>query len=128
MEPTTQKSVLIVDDEPAFRDLLSHIFSEHKVVVHTAENAEKALEIALAQKPTAIVTDLMMPGTSGIEFITKIRGIEAIAKTFIVVLTNSLRPNDVADALSEDVTIFLQKADVDPISIYKKINDHVHFD
>ena len=57
-------SLLIVDDDPTFLDVLSELFSgEH--LCHTAATAEEAVESLGAHDYDVIVTDVSMPGMSG---------------------------------------------------------------
>ena len=57
-------SLLIVDDDQTFLDVLSELFSaEH--LCHTAATAEEAVESLSAHDYDVIVTDVSMPGMSG---------------------------------------------------------------
>ena|SRR5947209_5979020 len=57
-------SLLIVDDDQTFLDVLSELFSgEH--LCHTASTAEEAIERLGARDYDVIVTDISMPGMSG---------------------------------------------------------------
>ena len=57
-------SLLIVDDDPTFLDVLSELFSgEHQC--HTASTAEEAVESMSSHDYDVIVTDVSMPGMSG---------------------------------------------------------------
>jgi DNA-binding NtrC family response regulator len=57
-------SLLIVDDDPTFLDVLSELFSgEH--LCHTAATAEEAVESMSSHDYDVIVTDVSMPGMSG---------------------------------------------------------------
>lgn len=66
--------ILIVDDEPGWRDLLSlELFSEDREVV-TASNAEEALKLLRQQSFDLIITDARMPGQlDGIDLIRTYR-------------------------------------------------------
>ena len=57
-------SLLMVDDDPTFLDVLSELFSgEHQC--HTAATAEEAVESMSSHDYDVIVTDVSMPGMSG---------------------------------------------------------------
>jgi putative nucleotidyltransferase with HDIG domain len=64
MIPTS--SVLIVDDEPAVRDLMSRWVSALGLQPHTAANAEEALASLSRQHCDLAVIDVMMPGRDGL--------------------------------------------------------------
>ncbi|RME31192.1 MAG: response regulator, partial [Candidatus Zixiibacteriota bacterium] len=52
------RSILVVDDELLIRDLLYDFFSGHGWQIAVAENGEKALEIAMQQRPEVILLDI----------------------------------------------------------------------
>lgn len=59
--------VLVVDDEPIIADSLSMILSRSGYEVMTAYDGRSALALARADPPTLLITDVMMPGMTGIE-------------------------------------------------------------
>ncbi|HEY6375818.1 MAG TPA: response regulator [Edaphobacter sp.] len=59
--------VLVVDDERIIADTLSMILSNSGFDVLTAYDGMKALELARAAPPALLITDVMMPGMTGIE-------------------------------------------------------------
>jgi CheY-like chemotaxis protein len=59
--------VLVVDDETAIADTLSQILAKSGYVAITAYDAEEALETALLMPPEMLITDVQLPGMSGIE-------------------------------------------------------------
>jgi two-component system sensor histidine kinase/response regulator len=69
--------VLLVDDDDDGRDVLSHVLSRlgHRVV--SVSNAYEALAVLAERVPDIILTDLRMPGMSGVELIRRIRNDEA---------------------------------------------------
>ena len=70
METKGFQSVVLVDDEKSFTDLIGTLLQEHlNVPVHTFTCAEDALGKIAALQPAIIVTDYYMPGMHGLEFI-----------------------------------------------------------
>ncbi|HSJ25710.1 MAG TPA: PAS domain-containing protein [Longimicrobiales bacterium] len=62
------ESVLVVEDEHAVRRLMTRTLRSRGYTVFEAENAETAARlIHLARTPSALVTDVVLPGTSGVE-------------------------------------------------------------
>lgn len=64
--------VLVVDDDEAIRDTLYELLSEH-YLCQTAETAEKALARLEVESYDVVLTDLSMPGLSGLELLGHIR-------------------------------------------------------
>ena len=59
--------VLVVDDERVIADTLSLILSKSGYNVLTAYDGKTALEIARSVPPALLITDVVMPGMTGIE-------------------------------------------------------------
>ena len=64
--------VLVVDDDDAIRDTLYELLSE-EYLCQTAETAEKALARLEADSYDVVLTDISMPGLSGLELLGHIR-------------------------------------------------------
>ena len=68
-------SILVVDDESAIADTMTEILSRNGYFAMTAYDAEEALETALVTPPELLITDVMLPGMSGIELAITMRRI-----------------------------------------------------
>jgi len=73
---TPALSVLVVDDEPAFREGLRQALKQEGFVVHLAADGEEALEVWRAQKPDLVLLDVMLPRMSGIDVCRRIRAVD----------------------------------------------------
>lgn len=67
--------VLVIDDEMGPRESLRMLLKP-SYTVHTADSVEKGLQLLTEKRPDAIVMDIRMPGTTGIEGLRKIRQID----------------------------------------------------
>ena len=63
--------ILVVDDDDGIRNLVKKYLNENNFLVTTANNAEDAEEKVKVIKFDMIVLDIMMPGESGLDFISK---------------------------------------------------------
>ena len=63
--------ILVVDDDDKIRKLVKEFLSTKNYLVTTANNAEDALEKVMEIKFDLIVLDVMMPGKSGLDFISE---------------------------------------------------------
>ncbi|SLN40752.1 Phosphate regulon transcriptional regulatory protein PhoB [Aquimixticola soesokkakensis] len=68
-----QPRVLLVEDEPAQREVLSYNLSAEGFGVTTAENGDEALMLVDEETPDIIVLDWMLPGVSGIEVCRRLK-------------------------------------------------------
>ena len=73
-----QSSILIVDDDDIFRELLASFFADAGFKVSTAVNGNEAFDLFLKEKPDVVITDVIMPIENGIDFAKKVlaRGIK----------------------------------------------------
>ncbi|SFF10240.1 two-component system, OmpR family, phosphate regulon response regulator PhoB [Sulfitobacter brevis] len=63
----TQPQVLLVEDEPAQREVLAYNLEAEGFAVRRAENGEEALLLVAEARPDLVILDWMMPLMSGIE-------------------------------------------------------------
>lgn len=79
--------VLLVDDERYMIEMLKEIIDWEFYgfsIVGTAENARDGMNLFYREQPDIIITDICMDQISGIEFITRIRLINASVKIMIL--------------------------------------------
>ncbi|HUH62066.1 MAG TPA: response regulator transcription factor [Terracidiphilus sp.] len=81
--------ILVIDDEPQITRVLRAALSAQGFDVRTANDPDEALKVFSEWPPDLVITDLMMPGLSGVEVT---RSIRARSSTPIVVL--SVRENE----------------------------------
>jgi DNA-binding response OmpR family regulator len=67
--------VLVVDDESAIADTLTEILSRSGYAAMAAYDGNDALESALLTPPELLITDVVLPGMSGIELAITVRRI-----------------------------------------------------
>jgi DNA-binding NtrC family response regulator len=72
MEPVPKSQVLIVDDDPSMRDVLVKGLTSESLAIEAAQNAQAALARIADGGIDAVVTDLRMPGLSGLDLCKQI--------------------------------------------------------
>src|SRR5689334_6562333 len=70
------ETVLVVDDVPDWRETCSDILGDEGYKVLTASSATEALKVLEENPVDLVVTDMTMPGMSGLELVAKIQGSE----------------------------------------------------
>jgi CheY-like chemotaxis protein len=95
-------NLLVVEDEPDARELISTIFRVHKAEVRGVASPEEAMNLLGEWTPDVLVSDIEMPGEDGYSLIRKIRASEANRGTRMpaVALTAHARVDDRMRALS----------------------------
>jgi len=87
-EPVTRAAIiLVVDDEPAMRELLVGVLERDGYVASEAANAEEARRRMLTNPPDLVLLDWMLPGQSGYDFSRELRRDERTRRLPIIMLT-----------------------------------------
>jgi two-component system response regulator PilR (NtrC family) len=76
--------ILIVDDDNTIRDALYDLFSEEHIC-HTVETADKALATLETDEYDVVLTDISMPGLSGLELVGHVR--QKYPNTPVIIIT-----------------------------------------
>ena len=79
--------VLVVDDEPANRTLLTEALEPAGFTVMTASGGRDAIKIAKRSKPDLVLLDLLMPDVNGFDVVEALRADDKTRDTPIMVLT-----------------------------------------
>jgi two-component system alkaline phosphatase synthesis response regulator PhoP len=77
--------ILVVDDEGAIRYSISKTLQRVGYQVHTASSGEEALEMLQRQEYDVVLTDIRMPGLSGVELLARIK--EQAPDSVVILLT-----------------------------------------
>jgi two-component system response regulator HydG len=100
-------TVLIVDDEPSNLASLEKIFLREGMRVLTADGAKAALEIARTHRVHVVLTDLMMPGTNGVELLRALKQVSP--DTEVVVMTAYGTVETAVQAMRDGAYDFVEK-------------------
>jgi PAS domain S-box-containing protein len=80
-------TVLVVDDDPAVREVLSRMLSKEGFRVVTAERGDDCLAKARALRPRAITLDVMLPGMDGWAVLSALKADPELADIPVIMLT-----------------------------------------
>lgn len=73
LQPVTQRTILVVDDEETLREMLGYNLRREGYRVLTAADGSEALRLAFDERPDLIVLDIMLPGMSGFDVCRAVR-------------------------------------------------------
>lgn len=104
------KTVLLIDDDEAFRSLVTELLASHGWNVLQAEDGEDGLKQALQHKPAVVLCDLLMPRCNGFQFCRALNARRSeLPGTKIVVTSGSGYAVDRINALESGADEFLTK-------------------
>ncbi len=66
-------AILVVEDTPDILDVVCLLLEQEGYAVYRAECCDSAFDVLVNQQVHLIITDLMLPGMTGLEFIHKVR-------------------------------------------------------
>jgi DNA-binding response OmpR family regulator len=81
------RTILIVDDDRSVADTFARMLKLEGFAVETAMSAEVGLALADAVKPDAIILDMRMPITNGLQFLRLIRAKPQLAAIPVAIVT-----------------------------------------
>jgi CheY-like chemotaxis protein len=76
--------VLVVDDNPTNLKLIAYLLQAKGYDVHTAQDAESAIEAVRKQRPRLILMDLQLPGMDGLE-LTRLLKADSETRDIVVI-------------------------------------------
>ena len=106
MSDASRQRILVVEDDPAVRNLVTTALDLHGYDVERAETGELAVMEAASRNPDLIMLDLGLPDIDGVEVISKIRGWSAVP---IIVISARTEASDKIGALDAGADDYLTK-------------------
>ena len=106
---TPQGSVLVVDDNPENRDMLSRRLARRGYTVAVAEDGQQALTLTEAQHFDLVLLDIMMPGISGLEVLKILRQRYSVADLPVIMATAKDQSTDIVEALQLGANDYVTK-------------------
>jgi DNA-binding response OmpR family regulator len=104
--------LLIIEDEPDLRGYLTKMFTKDGYVVEAARDAETALtwlQGHVDDPPDMVITDVMLPGQSGLDFLATIRQDPGMGRLPVVVLTARADAESAVEAFAAGADDFVSK-------------------
>ncbi len=68
--------ILVVDDEEMIRELLTSALQQENYICHLASNVDEAFEVLGRQRVDLVISDIMMPGRSGVDLLRDLKKID----------------------------------------------------
>jgi len=85
-----KKSLLVVDDDPDIRQLLSEFLTQHGYVVHMAKDGKAMAEQLVQHSVDMVILDIMMPGEDGISLCRRLRAESTMPILMLTAITEDV--------------------------------------
>ena len=118
LESMTPIAVTLIDDTPGSLELMAEAIAGERVAVTTFENPELALDQILSEHPQIVVTDLMMPGMSGMELLERVMEFDPAID--VVLVTAHYTTESAVEAIRKGAADYINKP-VSPAVLRQKI-------
>ena len=109
MSLTLMITILVVEDTPSERELMTHYLRESGYTVINAVSAQEALSKAIEQKPDVIITDVVMPGMSGFELCRSLKKHPMTEKVPIIICTSKNQEIDRLWGMKQGADAYITK-------------------
>jgi len=113
--------VLIIDEDPAIQDGYKIGLEKRGFIVSQAFDGPSGIEKAQTESPDAILLDIMMPGTDGLEVLQNLKENEKTRKIPVMIITNFGREEYIKKALDLGIKEFILKHRATPDEVSDKI-------
>jgi len=114
-EESSDRRILIVDDESAVRGLFANFLGEN-YECETAASADEALAILATKAVALVISDMIMPGRNGVELLREVKS--RYPETAVIMISGVDRPQRVRDALRLGASDYLIKpCDLDVLTL-----------
>ena len=123
--PPEHGRILVVDDEPHIRRVLSAILGQCGYDVTMANDGAEGLDQLRSDPVDLVILDLMMPGANGLEILSQIRADPARSETPVIILTAKGQDTDRDAALAGGADDFLTKP-FSPKKLIARIEEILH--
>lgn len=103
------RHIVLAEDEDSIATSLSFLLSRAGFSVTVERDGHAALRTVLADPPTAMILDVMLPGLDGYEILDQVRARHSGADLPVVMLTASAQQEDRNTALTRGADLFIAK-------------------
>ncbi len=107
--PSTQRTVIIVEDEPDAAEMFAEMMRVSGYNVIKIYSSTPAISIIKAEKPDIVILDVMMPDISGLEVLRFMRRDPALADIPVILVSAKSMPSDIKVGMDAGASNYLTK-------------------
>lgn len=117
-----QKKIFFIDDDKFLLDMYSLKFTKAGYEVKTSDSTDNALRMLReGYTPDIMLTDIVMPGTDGLDFVSIVRKEKLAGNAVIIMLTNQGASDDISKAKKLGVDGYIVKATTIPSEVLSEV-------
>ncbi|MDA2921850.1 response regulator [Patescibacteria group bacterium AH-259-L07] len=120
-----QKKILIAEDDPSMSDILVKMMKSTNYKVIRAKDGQKAIDLAIKERPDLILLDILMPKLSGFEVLEKLRYHPAIQNIPVIILSILGQEKDIVRGKELGAAEYLVKTNIHLSEILDKIDKYI---
>jgi DNA-binding NtrC family response regulator len=117
--------VLIVEDDTSIRTAYAYAMARAGFKVAEAADGVKAAAALESERPDVVLLDMLMPGMSGLEFLTHTRISSRFPATKVIAVSNIDTPRVVDEARKLGVVEYVIKVDTTPHQMVDLVNQQL---
>lgn len=104
-----KKRVIVIDDDPLLRQMLSMFVEEMGYEVQAADNGKSGIQLALEHLPVLILLDIQMPEMSGYDTLAYLKKNKKVSSIPVIMVTAERELGVVERCLQAGAKDFIQK-------------------
>jgi CheY-like chemotaxis protein len=120
--PQVLATVLVADDEPSMRLLLHATIESDDYKVVEASDGDEAWALIQQLTPALVLLDVQMPGLTGLEILSLIKGDPNLTSTRVILLTAKALSSDVEAGMKAGADFYLSKP-FSPIDLLARVEE-----
>lgn len=103
------KTILLVEDTPSEQELIATYLQDSGYSIISASNGEEALKKLANHKPDVVLTDLVMPGMSGLELCRSLKKNPETQQLPVIACTSKDQELDKLWGMKQGIDVYLTK-------------------
>ncbi|MDD5645088.1 MAG: response regulator [bacterium] len=117
------KKILIVDDQPEVRELVTITLKNENYKILEAKDGQESIDIIKKEKPDIILLDIMLPGEiDGFEVCRRVKQDEELKNISVVMLSSQGAKEDIKEGKCAGANDYFVKP-FSPLQLIKKVED-----
>jgi DNA-binding response OmpR family regulator len=115
-------TVLVVEDDPVILRLLEVNFELEGFTVLLAHDGAEGIEVARTHQPSVIISDIMMPRTSGLELVETLKADPDTKAIPIILLSAKAQTSDLKTGMEAGADDYVTKP-FEPLDLVERVNE-----